>query len=57
MAPDRLAAEAEALLAMGLSAMKLRLGYATLAEDLAALHAVRARIPAQTRSWSTTIRR
>ncbi|MFZ1428921.1 MAG: enolase C-terminal domain-like protein [Geminicoccaceae bacterium] len=48
MGPERLAAEAEALLAMGLGAMKLRLGYATLAEDLAALHAVRARIPAHT---------
>lgn len=48
MGPDRLAAEAEALHAMGLSAMKLRLGYPTLADDLAAVHAVRARIPAQT---------
>lgn len=48
MGPDRLAAEAEELHAMGLGAMKLRLGYATLAEDLAALHAVRARVPAHT---------
>ena len=46
MAPERLAAEAEALLAKGLKAMKLRLGYPTLAEDLAALSAVRTRIPA-----------
>jgi len=36
--------EAEALLARGFSAVKLRLGYATLREDLAAVHAVRKRI-------------
>ncbi len=42
-----LAAEAETLLAMGrFSAVKLRLGYATLAEDMAAVQAVRARIGA-----------
>lgn len=45
MEPAKLANEAEALLASGLKAMKLRLGYATLVEDLVALRAVRARIP------------
>lgn len=44
MAPDALADEAEALLAGGFRAVKLRLGYATLAEDLAAVHAVRRRV-------------
>jgi mandelate racemase len=39
-----LAAEAEALTAGGFAAVKLRLGYATLAEDIAAVHAVRKRI-------------
>jgi mandelate racemase len=34
-------------LAGGFRAVKLRLGYPTLAEDLAALHAVRRRIPAE----------
>ena len=45
MAPAKLGDEAEALLARGLRAIKLRLGYATLEEDLAALRAVRERIP------------
>ncbi|MBL8347820.1 MAG: mandelate racemase [Rubrivivax sp.] len=45
MAPDRLADEARALRAAGLRALKLRLGHATLAEDLAALHAVRRAVP------------
>ncbi len=45
MPPEKLAAEAEALLRKGMSAIKLRLGYPTLAEDLAALRAVRERIP------------
>jgi mandelate racemase len=45
MPPEKLAAEAEALLRKEMSAIKLRLGYPTLAEDLAALHAVRERIP------------
>lgn len=45
MEPDKLADEAEALLAGGLKAVKLRLGYATLAEDMNALKAVRGRIP------------
>jgi mandelate racemase len=45
MEPERLANEAEALLARGLKAVKLRLGYATLADDLAALRTVRAHIP------------
>jgi mandelate racemase len=44
MAPAAVADEA-AKLASGFNAVKLRLGYATLKEDLAALHAVRRRIP------------
>ena len=44
MAPAALADEAEKLLAGGFRAIKLRLGYATLAEDLAAVHDVRGRI-------------
>jgi mandelate racemase len=36
--------EAEKLLARGFQAMKLRLGYPTLKEDLAAVHAIRRRI-------------
>jgi mandelate racemase len=43
MAPDKLADEAEKL-AANFRAVKLRLGYPTLAEDLAALHAVRKRL-------------
>ncbi len=43
MAPHDLADEAEKLLAGGFHAMKLRLGYPTLKEDLVALAAVRAR--------------
>ena len=46
MTPQAVADEAEKLLAGGFRAVKLRLGYPTLAEDLAALHAVRSRIPA-----------
>ena len=45
MPPKKLADEAEKLLAGGFTAMKLRLGYATLKEDIAALHAVRKRVP------------
>jgi mandelate racemase len=45
MAKDALADEAEKLLERGFRAVKLRLGYPTLAEDLAAVHAVKARIP------------
>jgi mandelate racemase len=45
MAPQAAADEAEALLEGGLQAVKLRLGYATLAEDLAATRAVRRRLP------------
>ena len=41
---DALADEAEKLLANGFRAMKLRLGYPTLKEDIAAVHAVRKRI-------------
>jgi mandelate racemase len=44
MAPERLADEAEKLLAGGFRAVKLRLGYPTLEEDLGALHAVRKRL-------------
>jgi mandelate racemase len=43
MAPDALAGEAERL-AKNFNAVKLRLGYPTLREDLAALHAVRTRL-------------
>jgi mandelate racemase len=45
MPPDALADEAEKLLERGFRAVKLRLGYPTLAEDIAAVHAVKARIP------------
>ncbi|HEX8808092.1 MAG TPA: enolase C-terminal domain-like protein [Xanthobacteraceae bacterium] len=44
MSPPELADEAEKLLARGFRAVKLRLGYPTLAEDLAALRAVRKRV-------------
>jgi mandelate racemase len=44
MAPAALAAEAEKL-ARGFNAVKLRLGYPSLKEDLAAVQAVRRRIP------------
>jgi mandelate racemase len=47
MAADALADEAEKL-AQNFSAVKLRLGYPTLKEDLAALHAVRKRCPGVT---------
>jgi len=47
MKPEQLADEAEALLASRLKAVKLRLGYPTLAEDLRALSAVRERIPSE----------
>lgn len=43
-APEALADEAERLLAGGFRAVKLRLGYPTLKDDLAALHAVRKRV-------------
>jgi len=43
---DALANEAERLLAGGFRAIKLRLGYPTLADDVAAVHAVKRRIPA-----------
>jgi mandelate racemase len=42
--PDDVAAEAEKLTAGGFRAIKLRLGYPTLAEDLAALRAVKQRV-------------
>src|SRR5262249_59945626 len=44
MPPPEVADEAERLLANGFAAVKLRLGYPTLQEDLAAVRAVRARI-------------
>jgi len=44
MTPAEVAEEAEKLLARGFRAVKLRLGYPTLKEDLAAVHAVRRRI-------------
>jgi len=43
-APRAVADEAEKLLAGGFRAIKLRLGYPTLKQDLAALHAVRGRV-------------
>ncbi|MEJ8835402.1 enolase C-terminal domain-like protein [Ramlibacter sp. AN1133] len=46
MSPQAAADEAQALLEGGLRAVKLRLGYATLNEDLAVTRAVRARLPA-----------
>jgi mandelate racemase len=44
-APEAVADEAEKLVARGFGAVKLRLGYPTLQQDLAALHAVRRRVP------------
>ncbi len=44
MPPGKLGEEAEALLDSGLKAIKLRLGYPTLAQDINALRAVRSRI-------------
>ena len=46
MGPEKVAREAVELLKGGFTAVKLRLGYATLEEDIAAVHAVRAAIPA-----------
>jgi mandelate racemase len=45
MAPEKLADEAEKLIAGGFRAIKLRLGYPTLDADLAALRAVKKRLP------------
>ena len=45
MPAPALADEAEQLLAGGFRALKLRLGYPTLAEDISALHAVKKRVP------------
>ncbi len=45
MAPEAVADEAEELLAGGFRALKLRLGYPSLEADLAALRAVRRRVP------------
>ncbi len=46
MALEKLADQAEKLLECGFRAVKLRLGYATLQDDLAAVRAVRKRLPA-----------
>ncbi|MCJ2048932.1 enolase C-terminal domain-like protein [Methylobacterium sp. J-070] len=46
MVPKAAADEAEALLDRGFAAVKLRLGYPSLAEDLAVARAVRDRVPA-----------
>jgi len=45
--PEQVADEAEKLLAGGFRAIKLRLGYPTLREDLSALHAVKRRVGAE----------
>ena len=45
MAPEAAADEAEQLLAGGFKAVKLRLGYPTLAEDILVTRAVRRRVP------------
>jgi mandelate racemase len=45
MALDKLAKEADELLEGGFKGVKLRLGYASLAGDIAAVRAVRARLP------------
>lgn len=45
MPPEACADEAEKLLEGGFRAVKLRLGYATLSEDLAAVHALKRRLP------------
>ena len=49
MAPGALADEAQQLLEGGFSAVKLRLGYPSLEEDLAAVRAVVERVPPQVR--------
>jgi len=45
MPPDALADEASKLLERGFRALKLRLGYPTLADDIAAVRAVKTRLP------------
>jgi mandelate racemase len=45
MAPEKVADEAEKLLAGGFRGVKLRLGYPTLQQDIAAVRAVKSRIP------------
>jgi len=47
-APESLGAEAQALLAPGFNAVKIRLGRADAAADLAAIRAVRAAVPEET---------
>jgi mandelate racemase len=46
MAPEKVADEAEKLLAGGFRGVKLRLGYPTLQQDIAAVRAAKSRIPA-----------
>jgi mandelate racemase len=48
MGPEKTADEAEKLVAPGFGAVKLRLGYATLEEDIAVARAVRKRLPEAT---------
>jgi mandelate racemase len=48
MPTPALADEAEELLENGFTAIKLRLGYPTLEEDLSAVHAIRKRVPSGT---------
>ncbi|MBL8382167.1 MAG: mandelate racemase [Burkholderiales bacterium] len=48
MTPDQVSREAAELAAAGFGAVKLRLGYPTLAEDLAAVRAAQAALPAGT---------
>jgi len=45
MAPEKLKDEVQAMLAKNMRAVKLRLGYPTLAEDMRALQVIRANIP------------
>ncbi len=47
MGPQNVAREAVELLNAGFVALKLRLGYPTLAEDIAAVHAVKGAVPAE----------
>src|SRR5258706_14512523 len=46
MAPDKLAKETDELLGGGFKGVKLRLGYDSLAGDIAAVRTVRGRLPA-----------
>jgi len=57
MVPEAAAEEAEKLLEGGFRAVKLRLGHPTLAADLAALRAVRKKLPDAIELMSTSTRR